>query len=414
MTTTATPPPTAMPIPESPAEAGAADKPRLGSRKAFLVLGGILVAVLVALGIYWLVTRGKESTDDAQVEADVVPVAAQVGGRVTAVPVLENQHVKKGDLLVQVEDVDYAARVQQAEGDLAQAQAQQAQAEAQEQIVFASASGGLAGARAALSGSTVSVKGADAQIAAAQAALERAQAEADNADVELERERRLRATNAIPQDQLDHAQLTADSTHAAVSQAQANLAAAREARRVAVTRVAEAQGNVTKSAPIEAQLAAAHAATQLATGRVQSTQAALGLAKLQLSYTRVIATDDGLVSKLAVHPGQLITAGQPMAELVPDRAYVLANFKETQIGDMHPGQRAEIAIDAYPHRKFEGQVESLSGGTGARFSLLPPDNATGNFVKVVQRVPVRIAFVDPPADVRLRAGSSAVVTVHVQ
>jgi membrane fusion protein (multidrug efflux system) len=138
----------------------------------------------------------------------------------------------------------------------------------------------------------------------------------------------------------------------------------------------------------------------------------LELARLQLSYTKVMASEDGLVTKLTVQPGQMIQIGQPLAELVPDRTYVVANFKETQVGRMRPGQRARLRIDAFPGVEFEGKVESVGGGTGARFSLLPPDNASGNFVKVVQRVPVRIAWSKRP-DLPLQAGLSTDVTVFV-
>ncbi|MFL5415428.1 MAG: HlyD family efflux transporter periplasmic adaptor subunit, partial [Myxococcales bacterium] len=143
-------------------------------------------------------------------------------------------------------------------------------------------------------------------------------------------------------------------------------------------------------------------------------QAALELARLQLSYAKIFAKDDGMVSRLTVHEGQLVQAGQPMMALVPTETYVVANFKETQIGDMKPGQNVDVDIDAFPGRTLHGKLESLSGGTGSRFSLLPPDNASGNFVKVVQRIPVRIAWVDPPKDLPLRAGLSADVTVHVK
>jgi membrane fusion protein (multidrug efflux system) len=137
------------------------------------------------------------------------------------------------------------------------------------------------------------------------------------------------------------------------------------------------------------------------------------LAKLQLSYTKVTAPADGLASRLTVHAGQLVTIGQPVIQLVPTLTYLVANFKETQVGSMRPGQVAEIEVDAYGGRKFKGKVDSISGGTGASFSLLPADNATGNFVKEVQRVPVRIAWDNLPADVPMRAGLSADVTVEV-
>jgi len=177
--------------------------------------------------------------------------------------------------------------------------------------------------------------------------------------------------------------------------------------------VGEAKGRLAQSKPVSAQLAVAHAAAELARARVLGAAAQARLADLQLSYTRVTASEDGVVSKLGVHEGQIVQPGQPVIELVPAKSYVLANFKETQIGKMKPGQRVEITVDAFPGRKFEGKVESLSGGTGARFALLPPDNASGNFVKVVQRVPVRIAWEKPP-QVRLAAGLSADVTVYTK
>ncbi|HEY6912389.1 MAG TPA: HlyD family efflux transporter periplasmic adaptor subunit, partial [Myxococcales bacterium] len=161
-------------------------------------------------------------------------------------------------------------------------------------------------------------------------------------------------------------------------------------------------------------VAAAEANARLAHARQKSAEAALALARLQLSYTRLYAQEDGQVTRLTAREGQMVQPGQPLAELVPDRTYVVANFKETQIGEMKPGQRVEIGIDAFPGRQLEGKVESLAGGTGSRFSLLPPDNASGNFVKVVQRVPVRIAWVNVPGGVTLRPGLSADVTVRVQ
>jgi membrane fusion protein (multidrug efflux system) len=168
-----------------------------------------------------------------------------------------------------------------------------------------------------------------------------------------------------------------------------------------------------QSSPIDAQIAAAHANADLAHARVQAAEAALELAKNQLAYTRVLAPADGMISKLSVHEGQLLQPGQSIAELVPSGTYVVANFKETQVGRIHEGQSVEVKIDAFSGKALHGKVESLSGGTGARFSLLPPDNASGNYVKVVQRVPVRIAWDPAPADLPLRAGLSAEVTVKV-
>jgi membrane fusion protein, multidrug efflux system len=401
------------PLPERAAP-GAIAKPNARSKRAYFILAAIVVAMLAGYGAYSVATRGTVNTDDAQIEADVVPLGARVGGAAIAVPVVENQSVKKGDVLLQIDDAEYVAKEKQAEADLAQAQAQAEQAESEEQIVAATAKGGKSSAQASVLGSSVSVQSADAQIAAAQASLSRAEVEAKQADTDLARARGLQASGAIPQAQLDAAQATSDAARATLTQAQATLAASLEAKRLAVTRVAEAQGRLTQTAPIEAQIAAAHAATELAQARVASRSAALALAKLELDYTKVVAPESGWISKLMAHPGQLLSAGSPVAELVPQKSYVVANFKETQIGDMRPGQRADVSIDAYPGRTFSGRVESLSAGTGARFSLLPADNASGNYVKVVQRVPVRIALEALPEDVVLRAGLSADVTVHVR
>jgi membrane fusion protein (multidrug efflux system) len=202
-------------------------------------------------------------------------------------------------------------------------------------------------------------------------------------------------------------------SHAALGQAQAQLTAAQQQRLVAETRVAEAQGRLDQSAPIDAQIKAVHANADLAHARVNVAQAELELAKLQLSYTKVFAPEDGEVSNLAMHEGQLVVQNQPIVQLVPSRTYVVANFKETQVGRMHEGDPADVSVDSFPGQKLVGTVVSLSGGTGSRFSLIPPDNASGNFVKVVQRVPVRIEWTRPP-ELALRAGMSVDVTVKVK
>jgi membrane fusion protein (multidrug efflux system) len=259
---------------------------------------------------------------------------------------------------------------------------------------------------------TVGVGSAEAQVAAAKAALARAEADARKSEIDLRRAKELLLAKAIPVERLDGAQAQYDVAQAALAQAQANLAVANEARHVAQERVGEAKGRLSQSLPIAAQIATAHAQADLAHARVKGAEAQLQLAKLQLGYTQVVAPTDGIASKLTAHEGQLVAIGQPVIELVPTDSYVIANFKETQLAKMKPGQRVDVKIDAYPGRRFAAKVESLSGGTGASFSLLPADNASGNFVKVVQRVPVRIAWTRTP-DVSLRAGLSADVTVHV-
>jgi membrane fusion protein (multidrug efflux system) len=400
-------------------ESNTALKPELAppapkrGKKPFLILGGVVAVFAAATGIYLLATANQESTDDAQVEADVVPIAARVNGQIAKRLVEDNQRVKKGDVLIQIDDADFAARGKQSEAELDTARAQAAAADAQVQVVEASAKGGLQTARASFSGSSMGVANAEAQLAAARAGLERAKAEARKGELDLQRTKQLVAGNALPRERLDNAQVAYDASQAALAQAQAQVAAAVEMRRLASTRVDEARGRLDQSTPIAAQIASARANADLAHARIKVAEATLELARLQLSYTRVVASEDGLVTKLTVQPGQMIQIGQPLAALVPDRTYVVANFKETQVGRMRPGQQARVRIDAFPGVEIEGKIESLAGGTGARFSLLPPDNASGNFVKVVQRVPVRIAWSKRP-DLPLQAGLSTDVTVFVR
>lgn len=401
---------------ESPSSspAAAVPPPRRGIPGPLRVL---LVLLLVGGGGFAAFTflhANQEDTDAAQITSDMVAVATRVPGQVIKVHIIENQLVKKGDLLAELDSADYAARLKQAEAELATAQAQAEAADAQVKVVDATSRGGLISARALLSGTTVGVGSAEAQVAAAQATLLRTQAESRKAKIDLDRARELRAANAIPQERLDAAQIAQDAAQAAQAQAQAQLAVARESKEAARTRVREAKGRLSQSEPIDAQLAGARASSELAHARVRSAEAMLELAKLQLSYTKIVSPSDGIASKLSAREGQLLSVGQPIVEVVPTHVYVTANFKETQVGKMRPGQRAVVKVDAYPGRPIEGRVESLAGGTGSSFALLPADNATGNFVKVVQRVPVRIALTSVPEDIALRAGLSVEVQVTLE
>jgi membrane fusion protein (multidrug efflux system) len=379
--------------------------------RPYAIFAVVVAVVIVAYFGLRFFLAGRENTDDAQVGADMVPISARVGGNVVAVPVVDNQAVKKGDVLAQIDPTDYENKVKLAEAEILAAKAQADAADAQMRIVEASSKGGLSTARAALSGTTSSVAGADAQIAAARAAVVHAQADAQKADTDLNRAASLRKDDAIPQAQVDSLTAAAAAQHAAVAQAQAQLAAATEMKNTAQSRIAEAQGRVEQSTPVEAQAAASRANSALAHARVASAETMLAQAQLNLSYAKIVAPQDGHISKLAVHAGQLVSPSQTITNVLPDSTYVIANFKETQVGAMHAGQLADIAVDAYPGRTFHAKVESVAFGTGAQFSLLPPDNASGNFVKVVQRVPVKLVWTDLPDDVRVEAGLSADVTV---
>jgi membrane fusion protein (multidrug efflux system) len=397
--------------PAAPAEAAPAAPGR--KTNPFVLLGVFIVIAAAAFAGYVAMHAGKESTDDAQVEADVVALAPRISGRIAKVLVHDNQKVKAGDELIVLEDADVRARVAKAEAELAIARAEERAAEAQEAIAAAGAQGGLDSAQAHLSSSRVDVNSADTQIAVSRAALERSQADAQKIALELGRVTALRKSGAATAEQLDNAKIADTSARAAVAQARAALAVAEGAKVAARSRVAEAAGRVTASAPVEAQLEAARAHTELTRARVQASEAALELAQLDLSYTHLRAPRAGSIAKLSAREGQLINVGQPIAELVPSETYVVANFKETQITRMRPGDPVEIELDAYPGQSLKGTIESLSSGTGARFSLLPADNASGNFVKVVQRVPVTITWQHTPS-IPVPVGLSAEATVDVR
>ncbi|HSO35303.1 MAG TPA: HlyD family secretion protein [Labilithrix sp.] len=406
---------TAEALEQAPDGATAAAPPAKKSRaRPYAIFAAVVAVAAVGYLGFRSLTAGKESTDNAQITVDMVPVAARVGGQLVAVPVTDNQAVKKGDLLAQIDPSDYENKVKQAEAELLAARAQASAADAQMRIVEASSKGGLSTARAQLSGTTSSVAGADAQVAAATAMVAKARADADKADNDLRRAQSLRKDDAIPQAQVDNLTSQAAAMHAAVAQAQANVAAAQEAKNNARTRIAEAAGRVEQSAPVDAQVAVAKANADLASARAAAAEVTLAQARLNLSYTRVVAPQDGHLSRLAAHVGQLVQPSQTITNVLPDTTYVVANFKETQVGEMKIGQAAEVALDAYPGRTLHAKVESISFGTGAQFSMLPPDNASGNFVKIVQRVPVKLAWTDLPTDIHLEAGLSADVTVRLR
>jgi len=387
-----------------------AKKNRRGKR-AYLILGAVAVIVAVAwLGHRWW-THGKQSTDDAQVEADVVPIASRVAGTIASTRVHDNQQVKRGDVLFELDPANLDVEVARTEAELEGARAQLSVAEAQVAIVQSSSKGGLSSAQAALTGASASARASSDSIRAADATIARAQADLKNAQQELDRVQALFAREAVTRNDLEHAQHARDVAQASLQAATAQRDAARDQRNMAQARVSEAEGRVAQSAPVDQQVAAAQAAAGLATARVKAAEAAVAKAKLDRAHATIVAPSDGVVSKLGAHVGQSVNVGQPLLMLVPNENYVIANFKESQIAHMHPGDKVEIEIDAFDG-DFAGVVDTMSPATGARFSLIQPDNATGNFVKVVQRVPVKIKWADPPK-VPVRPGLSAEVTVHV-
>ena len=346
------------------------DKPST-KKKIVLPIVGVLALILLFWAFQkWSYGRSHQTTDNAQVDGHIVPVLAKVGGYVNTVSVSENDQVKAGQLLVQIDDADYRVRLQQAQADLAAAEA----------------TGGGSG----FSGQAQSqVQSATGQRAALDAQIGAARANANKADLDLARARELADKQIISKQQLDAAQATAAVAHA-------NL--------IAAERQAAAAGGTVNTA---------EAGVRVANARTLASRANVANSQLQLDYTRITAPASGEVSRKQVEVGQLVAPGQPLMSIVADTGvWVTANFKETQLATIRPGQPVEFEVDAYGGCVGEGKVASVSGATGAKFALLPPDNATGNFTKVVQRVPVRIAVTKPCAGNRpLRPGLSAVVHI---
>jgi membrane fusion protein (multidrug efflux system) len=282
-------------------------------------------------------------------------------------------------------------------------------------IIRATATGQKGAAEATLRGSSVAATATGDQNALADAQVKQATVARDLAKVDLDRVQQLFAQGVVPRQQLDDAQSRMEATEAALTQAKAQQSFVRAGVAQAQSRVAEASARVNESAPVDARIAQAQARAAAAHAKVATSQAARDLAALDLGYTKIVAPRDGFASKKSVVVGQMVSFGQPVVQIVPvDDVWVTANFKETQLNKMRVGQPVDIDIDAYAGLKLHGTVQSFSGATGARFSLLPPENATGNFTKVVQRVPVRIHLDGVPQDRPLRPGMSAGVVVDTR
>ena len=399
------------------------------SKRVRILIAVVVVLVLAVAGWLWT-TRGRESTDDAQVDAHVTPIAARVGGTVRVVPVVNNQAVDAGTVLVQIDTRDYELALARAQAELANAQAEAQAAQANVPITsttatsnVANARGSLAGAEAGIAEAQQGLEGAKAGLVAAQARVREQDANATKAARDVERLRPLLDKQEIPQQQFDAAVADADAKKAAADSARGQVAAAEAAIRQADTRLTQAQANreqasagLRSAQTAPEQMTAIRARAASAAARVQQADAAVKQAQLNLEYATVKAPVKGIVSKSTVEPGQVIQPGQPLMVIVPlENVWITANFKETQLEDMRVGQRVKVDVDAYGSHDFNGKVESIAAATGARFSLLPPDNATGNFVKVVQRVPVKIVLdsgQDP--DHLLRPGMSVTPTVYTK
>ena len=404
--TTTKPPAEVEPAPREPWPEETGPPPRGGRAQGYFrahprakwVLLALLIIIIIAAYAVWSYYAARESTDDAQIDAHIVPISARVSGTVEKVNVDDNQYVEAGTVLVQLDPTDYQVALERARAELQDAMATLQAAQTGVPLTHTTTSSTLSNAQASL-------RAAQEEVSASQARLRESQAEYKLAADDVRRFAQLIKKDEIPQQRYDAA-VTAEQ------QAAASVDAARAAVANAESHVAQAQAMVQGAETAPQQIAITRAKAGSAEANVARLKAALQQAELNLQYTVIRAPVTGIVSKKTVEPGEVIQAGQPVLALVNlEDVWVTANFKETQLKNMRPGQPAKIAVDAYG-RTYNGHVDSIGGATGARFSLLPPENATGNYVKVVQRVPLKIVFEkgqDPHH--LLRPGMSVVPTV---
>ncbi len=387
-----------------------AERPSLRERRAGFfrehprakwVIAAVLLLLVAGGAFVWHYYSVRESTDDAQVDGHIDPISARVSGTVLRVYYDDNQQVKAGDLLVELDPRDYQVAVQRAKADLATAEANAAAAGVNVPLVTTTSSSELVAADAA-------ANSANHEVTAAQARVQEAQANYTKAATDLKRMEQLVQKDEVSRQQYDAAVAAAAATKAALEAANAAVANAQ-------ARAAQARAQYDAAHTVPEQIKMTRAKSTAAQAEVERDRAVLAQAELNLQYTKVRAPVDGILSKRNVEPGQVVQAGQPLFAIVNlDDLWITANFKETQLRYMRPGQNAEVSVDAYGHT-YQATVESIGGATGARFSLLPPENATGNYVKVVQRIPVRIRInkgEDP--NHQLRPGMSVVPTVRVK
>ena len=342
------------------------------------IVAALVILLLIGGFFIWRYYAVRESTDDAQIDGHINPISPRVTGTVLNVLHDDNEVVQAGTLLVELDPKDYQVAVDRARADLANAQANAVAANAGVPLTQTTSSSQLLAADAG-------VKGAQRDIESARAKLNDAQAMYAKTSADMKRMEQL-----IAKDEISHQQY--DAAVAANNSAKAQVDAATSAIASAESHAAQSQAQAEAARTVPEQLKVTRARAGAATAEVQRAVSALAQAELNLQYTKIVAPVTGVLSKRSVEPGQTVQAGQPLFSIVNlDDIWTTANFKETQLRDMKVGQPAKIKVDAYG-REFTGTVESIGGATGARFSLLPPENATGNYVKVVQRIPVRIRF----------------------
>jgi membrane fusion protein (multidrug efflux system) len=386
------------------------------SHRKGIIIAVIAVVTLVAIGIWWHSTY-TENTDDAQVNGHMIQVSSRINGQVLKVYVDENQVVKKGDVIAELDPRDYQIAVENAQAALASAQANAAAANVNVPITSINTGSNLRSADADVSGTRAGVEQSEKQLEAAHARVAQAQANSTKTQADLARYRPLVAKDVISKQQFDAAVAAADAAKAALADARATEQAAGGGVRVAHQRWAQAQAMQKSAQTGPQQVAAQSARAKQALAQVQQAQAMLDQANLNLSYTKIVAPTDGIITRKSVEINQNVSVGQNMTTLVSlEGLWVTANFKETQLRHMAAGQPVEIEVDA-TGKTYHGKITQIGGATGSVLSLFPPENATGNYVKVVQRVPVRIDFANLAGEDpnhALRPGLSVVPKVRIK
>lgn len=395
--------PETIEAPTKPGQTPLAEAPLAPAKKSFVrahpvkfVIFLLFVAAAAVEGPRFLAYLGSyEGTDDAQIDGDIYAITSRVSGTVTAVHVEDNQPVKAGQLLVELDPRDYDMAVTQARAALNESQTQVAVARPNVPIVSVSTESAVTSSSSDIAAARAAIAGSQREYDSAVADIRKAEADNARAQSDLTRYKQLIEKDEISRQQFDQADSAAKSAAAnveskrATAEAAARSIEAAQARfQQALTRQAEAERNRPQQIAVQNAIVLGRQAT------AAHQQTLLDQALLNASYTKIFAPVDGIVGKKNVQPGQQVSPGQQLMADVPlTNLWVTANFKETQLKNMHPGQRATLRVDAYD-REYEGVVESMAGASGAKFSLLPPENATGNYVKVVQRVPVRIKIKD--------------------
>ncbi len=421
-----------------------------------IVAVGLLMSTIYGAR-YYLYASTHESTDDAFIEGKVIQVNPKVSGQIVKVYISDNQQVKAGDLLLEIDARDYETRLTQAKAALSSAEAKQKTAQANVALTKTSTTGTIQQATSGVSVATSAVATAKSQVQAnrekaiqareainaaqsmvkeAQSQVAAVEAEAKRSNADVQRYRQLYERDEVSKQSLDQATAAAQAANAQVQAAhdrvamlqaqlkQSQSAAAlaevniRQAENQVTTvqaQVGEARGRLMEAAAAPRQIEVSQAQVNEASFSVEQARAAVEQAELQLSYTKIYAPQTGRVTRKGIEAGSFVQVGQALMAIVPSELWVVGNFKETQLELIRPNQTVEIKVDAFPNKTFKGHVESIQRGTGSRFSMMPPENATGNFVKVVQRVPVKIVFDEyPDAQHPIGPGMSAVPEVKVK